>query len=84
MAPTPPTEAEIDVYITTRLRMLGVDLSVLPADAPSAPIDQARAMAACRGALADVAPVTRYELDAQRYAPLVYPAPQSEWSEFGE
>ncbi|MFC5750601.1 hypothetical protein [Actinomadura rugatobispora] len=82
MAPTPPTEAEIDTFITTRLRMIGIDLSVLPENDPSAPADRARALAACRSALADVAPVTAYRLDAQRYAPILYPAPHSEWTGF--
>ncbi|GLZ02928.1 hypothetical protein Acsp03_03950 [Actinomadura sp. NBRC 104412] len=84
MAPTPPTDEEIDTFIRTRLRMIGVDLSVLPDDDPSAPADQRRAIAACRSALADVAPVTAYTLDAQRYAPILYPAPHSEWTGFGD
>jgi hypothetical protein len=82
VAPAPPTEEEITAYITTRLRMIGVDLSVLPENDPSAPVDQRRAIASCRSALSDVAPVTAYTLDAQRYAPILYPAPHSEWTGF--
>lgn len=81
MPTTPPSEAEITALVMTRLRMLGVDISVLPADDPAAPMDQRRALSACRGAMADTQAISRYVLDAQQYPPILYPAPLTEWSE---
>src|SRR5690606_10552557 len=49
--PTNPTDAELDAFIAFRLGMLGIDLSVLPYDDPSAPVDHVRAYAAMRSTL---------------------------------
>ena len=70
-----PTDAELDAYVLTRLRLLGVDLSVLPEDDDDAPADQRRILASARrflratpGAIAD------FEMDVQDVPPVAYPA----------
>lgn len=72
------TDEELDAHILTRLRLLGVDLSVLPDDDPEAPVDRRRILASARrflrgtpGAIADL------RLDPQEAPPLMYP---SSWS----
>ncbi|WP_428275979.1 hypothetical protein [Candidatus Palauibacter sp.] len=69
------TDEQLDAHIRTRLALLGVDLSVLPADDEEAPADQRRIMASARrflrstpGAIAD------FELDPMGPAPAIYPA----------
>lgn len=72
---TDPTDEELDVAILARLSLLGVDLSVLPEDAPDAPADQRRILASARrflrstpGAIAD------FRMDPQEVPPIAYPA----------
>ena len=69
------TDEQLDAYIHTRLSLLGVDLSVLPAEDEAAPADQRRIMASARrflrstpGAIAD------FEFDPMGPAPAIYPA----------
>lgn len=69
------TDEELDTHITTRLKLLGVDLSVLPEDDPEAPVDRRRILASARrflrstpGAIADL------DLDPQDAPPLMYPS----------
>lgn len=69
------TDAELDAAILARLELLGVDLSVLPADDPDAPADRRRILASARrflrstpGAIADFA------MDPQDVPPVMYPA----------
>jgi len=81
LAISPPTTEEIDALIRIRLRMLGVDISVLPENDPSAVIDQTRVLQQCRSAMTDTAAISRYYLDAEEYPPVLYPAPQTAWSE---
>ena len=75
------TDEQLDAYIHTRLALLGVDLSVLPADDEDAPADQRRIMASARrflrstpGAIAD------FEFDPMGPAPAIYPAEVSAWN----
>lgn len=42
------TDEELDTYILTRLKNVGVDLSVLPEDDEEAPADQRRILASAR------------------------------------
>ena len=87
--PSPPrsvasqevTDEQLDAYIHARLALLGVDLSVLPADDEDAPADQRRIMASARrflrstpGAIAD------FEFDPMGPAPAIYPAEVSAWN----
>ncbi|MDT8369613.1 MAG: hypothetical protein RQ745_10435 [Longimicrobiales bacterium] len=69
------TDEELDTHILTRLRLLGVDLDVLPVRDPDAPADRTRILASARrflrstpGAIAD------FPLDPQEVPPTIYPA----------
>lgn len=77
-APAAPQEIEdqeLDVWILTRLRMLGVDLSVLPEDDPDAPADRRRILASARRFLRRTPPaIVDFGLDPQDAAPAFYPA----------
>ncbi len=75
------SDKELDAYIHARLKLLGVDLSVLPEDDEEAPADQRRIMASARrflrstpGAIAD------FELDPLGPAPAIYPSEMSAWT----
>ena len=69
------TDEELDAYILTRMKMLGVDLSVLPEDDPEAPADRLRIMASARRFLRSTpAAIMRLDLGAQRVPPVMYPA----------
>lgn len=72
------TDAELDAYVLTRLRYLGVDLGVLPEDDPDAPADQRRILAGARRFLRSTPPaILDFDLDVQRVAPTMYPAARS-------
>jgi hypothetical protein len=69
------TDAELDAYVLTRLRQLGVDLGVLPEDDPDAPADRRRVLAGARRFLRSTPPaILDFELDAHGVAPTMYPA----------
>ena len=75
------TDEELDAYVLARLELLGVDLSVLPADDPDAPADRARILRSARqflrstpGTLAD------FELDVAGPPPSMYPVEQIAWT----
>ena len=69
------TDAELDAYILTRLRSLGVDLSVLPEDDPDAPADQRRILMGARRFLRSTPPaIMAFDPDVQVVAPVMYPA----------
>jgi hypothetical protein len=68
-----PTDEELDALIVTRLRLIGVDLDVLPENDPSAPADRRRILASARRFLrGTVTSLSRFELDPQR-APADFP-----------
>lgn len=68
------SDAELDAMILTRLRMLGVDLSVLPEDDASAPADQTRVLASARRFLRTTpVALTDFAMDPQQVAPLMVP-----------
>ena len=76
-ARVPPavTDAELDQYILTRLKSLGVDLSVLPEDDEDAPADQSRILRSARRFLRETPPAIHgFEMDPQTVAPSAYPA----------
>jgi hypothetical protein len=70
-----PTDEELDRFIETRLRLAGVDLSVLPEDDPDAPADRVRLFRSARNFLRNTAAsLSAYELDSQLFPPMPYPA----------
>ena len=78
----PPTDEELDALILVRLRLIGIDLSVLPADDPSAPADQRRVLSSTRGILRNTVPtISDYLPDVQVHAPAMYPAALPAWTE---
>jgi hypothetical protein len=75
MAPTtPPSDAELDALVRTRLRQSGIDLNQLPAAA------QTSALASCRSQLRASRQISDYAADPQNWPPVLYPAPFSEWT----
>jgi hypothetical protein len=76
MIPAPPgreplSDEELDRFIELRLRMAGVDLSVLPENDPSAPADQLRVLRSARNFLRNTASaLSAAELDPQVVPPI--------------
>lgn len=68
-------DEELDAYILTRLKSLGVDLGVLPEDEPDAPADRRRVLLGARRFLRSTPQaILAWEPDPQRVAPAMYPA----------
>ena len=68
-------DEELDAYILTRLKMLDIDLSVLPEDDSSAPADRKRILASARRFLRTTVPViSEFYMDPQEVPPDMYPA----------
>lgn len=73
------TDEELDAYILTRLRIIGVDLDVLPEDDPDAPADRRRILASARRFLRRTVPaLSDFELDPQQVPPAIYPSTEGE------
>lgn len=69
------TDAELDAYILARLRLLGVDLSVLPDDDGDAPADRRRILASARRFLRGTpGAIAGFEMDVQEVPPIAYPS----------
>ncbi len=69
------TDQELDAYILTRLKSLGVDLGALPEDDPDAPADRRRILAGARRFLRTTPQaIMAWEPDPQVVAPSMYPA----------
>ncbi len=69
------SDEELDVYILTRLKSMGVDLSVLPEDDEDAPADQRRILRSARRFLRGTPPdIHGFEMDPQLVAPVMYPS----------
>lgn len=87
--PRPPiqeiSDEELDAHILTRLRLLGVDLTVLPEDDPEAPADQRRILASARRFLRSTpSAIAEFVMDPQAVPPIMYPAASSEgWPDAG-
>jgi hypothetical protein len=74
-----PTDDELDTYIRTRYALLGVDISVLPASDPDAPMDQERLLENARSILREDAAAADFEIDPQFHLPVPVPAPFTAW-----
>ncbi len=69
------TDEELDAYILTRLKGLGVDLGVLPEDDEDAPADRKRILESARRFLRSTPPAIHgFEMDVQEVPPVMYPA----------
>jgi hypothetical protein len=69
------TDDELDAYIQVRLKMAGVDLTVLPEDDSSAPADRKGILAAARRFLRSTpSAILAFEPDVQGVPPALYPA----------
>ena len=72
------SDEELDAYVLTRLKMAGVDLSVLPVDDADAPADQRRILASARRFLRSTpAAILDLEMDVQAVPPVMYPSAAS-------
>lgn len=79
------TDAELDAYILTRLRLAGIDLSVLPEDDADAPADQRRILESARRFLRSTpAAIRNFEIDPQEVPPALYPGGFSAWTDVVE
>jgi hypothetical protein len=78
--PTTPTDAELNAYILFRFGMLGIDISVLPFQDPSAQVDQVSVLESCRSTLRQSLQLLDYELDVQKHIATYYASPQSAWT----
>lgn len=93
MAPTPPTDAELDVMIRARLASLGIDLDQLPpgtaADPSTGSPGRDSVLASLRSFVrGTVTTLAAYQVPApggtdpafsQQPAPMLYPAISTEW-----
>ncbi len=69
------SDEELDAYILTSLRAVGVDLDVLPENDPEAPADRRRVLAGARRFLRTTPQaILAFEPDPQIVAPALYPA----------
>jgi hypothetical protein len=74
-SPQDLSDEELDTYVLARLELLGVDLSVLPADDPEAPADRRRILSSARRFLrATPGAIAGFEMDVQNVVPSMYPA----------
>ena len=77
------TDEELDAYVLTRLKMVGVDLSVLPEDDENAPADRTRILASARRFLRSTpTAILAMEMDVQAVPPVMYPS--AAWVDMGE
>lgn len=76
-----PSDDELDRYILTRYALLGIDISVLPADDPDAPMDRRRLLANGRSILRQDVIAADFEIDPQFNLPVPHPAPFVAWTE---
>jgi hypothetical protein len=80
MPPTPPTDAELDVYIKIRYALMGIDISVLPVADDDAPMDQTRLLANARSIIRQDAEATKFVIDPQLYVPTAFPPQFMAWT----
>jgi hypothetical protein len=82
VAAPPPTDAELDALARTYWALLGIDISVLPVDDPTAVVDQVRCLSSARSTLRSEVEITALVgLDDQADIAVLYPAPFAEWTE---
>ena len=85
MAVPVPTDAELDAVAKTMWALLGIDISVLPVNDPTAIVDQARCLSNARSTLrGEVAIMDYAALDPQGDIAVLYPVPFSEWTKLRE
>jgi hypothetical protein len=73
------TDAELDAYVLTRLKTLGVDLDVLPEDDETAPSDRRRILEGARRFLRSTpSAILAFDPDAHTVPPVLYPAASPE------
>jgi hypothetical protein len=80
MPPTPPTDAELEVIARSTFALLGIDISILPADDPTAYIDQARVIRASVDILRREPILAAYEVNGQADFTTLYPTIVNEWT----
>lgn len=69
------TDAELDAYVLTKLKTLGVDLDVLPEDDETAPADRRRILEGARRFLRSTpSAILAFEPDIHTVPPVLYPA----------
>jgi hypothetical protein len=84
MAVPEPTDADLDDLAQTYWALLGIDISVLPVDDPTAVADQARCLANARSTLRGEVPIQDYAgLDPQADLAVLYPVPFAQWTANG-
>jgi hypothetical protein len=76
------SDAELDTIILGRLKLAGIDLSVLPEDDADAPADRRRILASARRFLRGTPEAIRaFTIDPQDAPPFLYTGPLSAWTE---
>jgi hypothetical protein len=80
MAVQPPTDEQLDVYIKTRYALMGIDISVLPENDPSAPMDQARVLTSARSTIRQDAEIAAYPTDQQADVATFFPVQFATWT----
>ncbi|MXW11129.1 MAG: hypothetical protein F4X47_10395 [Gammaproteobacteria bacterium] len=76
-----PTDEELNAYILTRYRLLGIDISVLPESDEDAPMDQERLLENGRSILRQDVEAANFHIDPQFNLPSAFPAPLVAWTE---
>ena len=72
------SDEELDAYVLTRLKITGIDLSVLPLDNADAPADQRRILSSARRFLRSTpTAILDFEMDVQAVPPVMYPSAAS-------
>lgn len=70
----PLSDAELDALILGRLKLAGIDLSVLPVEDAAATVDQRRILASARRFLRSTPGAVRgFAIDSQEVPPVLYP-----------
>ena len=80
-APAPPNDDELDRFVRTRYALMGIDISVLPVDDDSAPMDQTRLLTHARSILRQDVTAADFHIDPQHTLPQPHPAPFTAWTE---
>ena len=78
-----PTDEELNTYILTRYRLLGIDISVLPESDEDAPMDRERLLENGRSILRQDVEAANFRIDPQFNLPNAFPAPLVAWTEEG-
>ncbi len=79
--PPDPTDEELNTYVLTRYKLLGIDISVLPESDEDAPMDQERLLVNARSILRQDVEAANFHIDPQFHLPVAFPAPFTAWTE---